>query len=145
MSLCGTVLFNVSFLYFQIHISLSSSDWLSAVCPQFCRKAKPRVAVFRALATVLFRYLFCYNLSESSSYLCLPCSVLRPLFARLGKTVFSPPGLTVCNSESRGEMKTTSGFINKAKLGAAATAESTRQRKPIKTETAVFKLLVVLN
>lgn len=42
-------------------------------------------------------------------------------------------------------MKTTSGFINKAKLGAAATAKNTRQRKPITSEIVVLKILMVLN
>ena len=52
----------------------------------------------------------------------------EPLFTGPDKTI-SPPALTGYNSESRREMQTTSGFINKAKLETAAAAAAAATAK----------------
>lgn len=66
------------FWHFQTHIPFSSLDEVYPVCPEFFG-AEWREAIFRASATGLCRYLLCNNLSESSSYLCVPCSVFQKM------------------------------------------------------------------
>lgn len=60
----------------------------------------------------------CFAIIWAQAHLISACHALsfrkrRPLFTRLGKTI-SSPALTGYNSESRREMTTATGFINKA-------------------------------
>lgn len=70
MSLCGSVLFNLSFTDILKSTFPSAHQTVSPVCPG---------GNILALATGAFTYLLCHNLSESSSYLCVPCSVFQKM------------------------------------------------------------------